>query len=183
VLADMCDQLAREETSDVVDLYAAGVEKKLDEWRTKTTRQKLISTNDSPYAQFRQRIYEVQNPGEAMPPMTEFISREEGDDDDDDDLAIGGATQNYNCTLTLLPMTKPLRSKLCKHVFSEDGIRSYFKDGRRKMCPGAGCSREQVLSDYVLDKDFARQVQAHMRREKRKADEREEDDDDGEIIE
>lgn len=40
--------------------------------------------------------------------------------------------------------------QLCKHVFSEDGIKSYFSDGRRKKCPGAGCSREQALSDYVV---------------------------------
>ncbi|KLO17306.1 hypothetical protein SCHPADRAFT_846776 [Schizopora paradoxa] len=183
MLLDIRNQVAREDTSDVLDLYNDGVQKKKEEWAGKTTRQKLISKNDSPYQLFRQRIYEVQHPGEAMPPMTEFISREEGDDSDDEDLAVGGVSQNFKCTLTLLPMEKPLRSRVCKHVFSEDGIRSYFADGKRKTCPGAGCSREQMLSDYVPDNEFVRQVKAYVRREKRMAEEREDDDDDTEVIE
>lgn len=63
-----------------------------------------------------------------MPPLTELFDKgtvtliglfifwlifitEDGDDsDEDDDLEIGGATQNFNCPLTLTPLVNPVTS-------------------------------------------------------------------------
>jgi len=40
-----------------------------------------------------------------------MLRSEDGDDEDeDDDLEIGGATQNFNCPLTLTPLVNPVTS-------------------------------------------------------------------------
>ena len=45
-----------------------------------------------------------------MPPITEFIEKEDGDDSDDDDLEVGGITQDYKCPLTLRTLENPVTS-------------------------------------------------------------------------
>ena len=40
-----------------------------------------------------------------------IIKTEDGDDsDEDDDFEIGGATQNFNCPLSLTPLVNPVTS-------------------------------------------------------------------------
>jgi E3 SUMO-protein ligase NSE2 len=106
-----------------------------------------------------------------------LIFLEVGDDsDDDDDVEVGGVTQDYKCPLTLTtlkdPMTAyvssclPLKSSIltkarspCGHSFSAEAIRAFFKDGRNKKCPGAGCSKVYSLASLKPDKELAKKIQ------------------------
>lgn len=77
-------------------MYKAGVAEHREEWNRKTSRQKLLAGDNSAYARFKERVFvceftslaykhtidllttfgdvqEVQNPGKAMLPMTEYI--------------------------------------------------------------------------------------------------------------
>jgi hypothetical protein len=45
----------------------------------------------------------MSHPNEAMPNVSTWLPREEGDEDDDEEFEMGGTTQNYRCQLTLQP--------------------------------------------------------------------------------
>ncbi|KAJ4482219.1 hypothetical protein J3R30DRAFT_3699638 [Lentinula aciculospora] len=97
------------EIDNIVEQYQDHVRKNKKTYAIKTTRQKYAKKDT--YKNFKQSIYEIEHPGEAMPPVTEFIPKEIGDDsDDDDDLEMGSVTQDYKCPLTLRPLENPVTS-------------------------------------------------------------------------
>ncbi|KAI0372159.1 hypothetical protein BV20DRAFT_991662 [Pilatotrama ljubarskyi] len=181
VLEGLHQKLARNEKIEgVTDKYEQGVREHLDQYRHKTARQKYAK-NDH-YQKFKQTVYEVQHPDTAMPPLTDLIPREEGDDsDDDDDLQIGGVTQDYKCPLSLTILVDPLTSKLCGHSYSAEAIKDYLghSRARRKECPATGCKKQISLADLEPNKELAKRAKEAARRERA----REEDSDDGEVIE
>ncbi|KIL67837.1 hypothetical protein M378DRAFT_122007 [Amanita muscaria Koide BX008] len=155
-----------EQISDAVDRYQGMVQGKAREYTQKTSRQKYAKNEQ--YARFKENIYEVLHPDQAMPPITELIPREDGDDsEDEDDLEVGGATQVYKCPLTLTALVDPLTSTACGHSFSADAIRAYFKGSRAKKCPASGCHQAFQLTDCKPDKELARKVKIWVRRKQR----------------
>ncbi|KAF8158331.1 hypothetical protein B0H34DRAFT_450510 [Crassisporium funariophilum] len=158
-------QIARgEEVNNVLECYTAGLQERLEEHAGKTMRQKYAK--NPKYVDFRSSIWEVDHPNDPMPPLTEFIPREDGDDSDsDDDLEMGGATQNFNCPLTLTPLVNPVTSRVCHHSFSADAIKEYCRPpGQPRKCPAAGCNKSFTLTDCQPDDALAKKVKAHQRR-------------------
>ncbi|KAI0670785.1 hypothetical protein C8Q78DRAFT_1031904 [Trametes maxima] len=179
-LDDLQQKVARgEEIEGVIDAYQQGVQKRLDEYKTKTARQKYAK-NDY-YQKFKQAIYEVQHPDVAMPPLADLIPQEEGDDsDDEDDIQMGGVTQDYRCPLTLQILVDPVTSKTCGHSYSAEAIRDYLAGSRLpKSCPATGCNKEITLSNLSANKDLAKRAKEAARRERA----REEDSEGEEVIE
>ncbi|KAI6147499.1 hypothetical protein BKA82DRAFT_139549 [Pisolithus tinctorius] len=170
-----------ERVEDVMDRYENGVKEKIDHYRSKTSRQKYGSS--VVYTQFREGIFEVQNPGAPIPPIKEFIPRERGDgsDDDDEDLEIGGVTQDYKCPITLTTLVNPMTSKVCGHSFSGDAIQEYLQRARADgiACPAAGCKKRLTMAVLRPDKDLEKKIKIAARQRQRLA----EDSDDGEVIE
>lgn len=71
-------------------------------------------------------------------------------------------------------------SSVCHHSFSAEAIKAMFMGGHgAKKCPAAGCTKAFSLSDCKPNKDLVKKVKAFERRQKR----REEEMDDGEVIE
>ncbi|PAV17253.1 hypothetical protein PNOK_0731700 [Pyrrhoderma noxium] len=169
-IVELSNEIARgEEINNVVERYKSGVEDRISTWNSKTARQKYAK--DEFYIKFRQDIYEVHHPDEGMPPLTELMSREEGDDDDEDeDIEIGGVTQSYTCPLTLTILTNPLTSSLCQHSFSAEAIREYLGQNPsvKKKCPAAGCNQKLNLNDFKPDKELEKRIKLHIRREQRR---------------
>ncbi|KAF8650118.1 hypothetical protein AX16_005355 [Volvariella volvacea WC 439] len=155
------------EIDDIVDAYTEYIETRKKDYKGKTMRQKYAKTEG--YIKFRQSIYEVLEPDTAMPPITDFIPKEDGDvSDDEDDLEIGGVTQNYNCPISLTPLADPLTSSVCGHSFSAEPLRQTFKTGSpMKKCPASGCNRSFKLADCKPNPELARKVRAWMRRTQR----------------
>ncbi|KAI9435379.1 hypothetical protein F5148DRAFT_1266636 [Russula earlei] len=167
---------------NVLDTYQTQTQEKLDEYKKRTSRQKYAKSEA--YAAFRQSIYEVQHPNEAMPPVVEFLPQEEGDnsdDDDDDDIQVGGVLQDLNCPITLTPLVDPQTSTVCQHSFSAAAIRQVLGPNRftKKKCPASGCNQMICLNDLKPNKDLARRVNAQQRRAQR----REEEHDAEEVVE
>ncbi|KAJ3788390.1 hypothetical protein GGU10DRAFT_115247 [Lentinula aff. detonsa] len=161
------------EIDNIIEQYQGNVRKSKKSYAIKTTRQKYAKNET--YKNFKQSIYEIEHPGVAMPPVTEFMPKEPGDvSDDDDDLEMGAVTQDYKCPLTLRPLENPVTSEICGHSFSQDAIRGLF-DGFRgaKKCPASGCTREFRLLDCKLNKELAKKLKLHTRRLKRKDQEQE----------
>ncbi len=77
---------------------------------------------------------EVQNPGQAAPPLTDFIPKgalssefatlvilkyvaEDGDEsDDEDDVQVGGITQDYRCPISLTIFVDPVTSYVPRSI-------------------------------------------------------------------
>ncbi|THH01561.1 hypothetical protein EW026_g1173 [Hermanssonia centrifuga] len=93
----------------ITSLYEETVQRRIAEYRKKTTRQKYVKNDE--YASFKQAIFEVQHPDTAMPPVSDFIPKEDGDDsDEDEDIQVGGVMQDYKCPLSLTILVDPLTS-------------------------------------------------------------------------
>ncbi|KAI6122486.1 hypothetical protein EDD16DRAFT_1691819 [Pisolithus croceorrhizus] len=160
----------------VMDRYENAVSEKMDQYRSKTSRQKYGTSEV--YTQFRECIFEVQNPGVPIPPIKEFIPR---GIDDDDDLEIGGVTQDYKCPITLTTLVNPMTSKVCGHSFSGAAIQEYLQKAREDgiACPAAGCKKRLTMAMLRPDKDLEKKIKIAARQRQRRA----EDSDDGEVIE
>ncbi|KAI0781981.1 hypothetical protein C8Q75DRAFT_812054 [Abortiporus biennis] len=181
VLSAFQQKLMRgEEVIDVATVYTEEYKEKLADYKKKTTRQKYGGSNE--YEKYREVIWEVKHPGDAMPPVTDFLPREDGDvSDDDEDVQVGGVVEDYKCPLTLKSLTDPLTSKICGHSFDATGIREWIGTKRSIPCPASGCNKELKLSDLAPNKELAKKAKEAARRERM----REEDDfeeDDGEVV-
>ncbi|KAI0335903.1 hypothetical protein GY45DRAFT_1267375 [Cubamyces sp. BRFM 1775] len=180
-LDGLFQQVSRNENIEgLLEVYENGVQEHLGAYQQKTARQKYAKSDH--YQKFKQAIYEVQHPDEAMPPLTDLIPREEGDDsDDDDDVQIGGITQDYKCPLSLTILVDPLTSKVCGHSYSAAAIREYLGNSRnrQKECPATGCKKQISLAVLELNNDLAKRAKAAARRERA----REEHSGDEEVIE
>ncbi|KIJ17689.1 hypothetical protein PAXINDRAFT_111190 [Paxillus involutus ATCC 200175] len=166
--------------ADVIDTYEGEVKRRMNEYHTKTTRQKYASVDG--YVQFKQGVFEVQNPDIAIPPINDLVPREEGDvSDDEDDLEIGGVTQDYKCPITLMILDNPMTSQVCGHSYSRAAIQDYLKragmDG--KSCPASGCNKRITMDQLQPDNDLEKRVKMAARRQQR----RDEDSDADEVIE
>ncbi|KAF9013463.1 hypothetical protein BDQ17DRAFT_1404952 [Cyathus striatus] len=157
-----------EDNSNTLQAYESGVEAELEAYMKKTSRQKYAK--QQAYIEFKSGIHEVIR-GTPMPPITEFIPKEDGDDsDDDDDLEVGGVTQTYTCPLTLRLLENPMTSMVCAHSFSGDAIKQSFRGAVRSIkCPATGCTKSFKLTDLIEDKDLEKKVKAHKRRQDRAA--------------
>ncbi|KAF7365305.1 SP-RING-type domain-containing protein [Mycena venus] len=146
-------------------------------------------------------IYEVENPGSAMPPITDFIPREEGDEsDDDDDIIMGGgnpgiqvpavddnpqgpydiASLLFSFLRSRLNLLLSLRS-ICNHSFSGEAVREFFKNKRGpQKCPASGCSKSFTLAQCQPNPDLARKIKAIQKRQARA--QQQEDSDAEEVI-
>ncbi|KAJ7644044.1 hypothetical protein FB45DRAFT_896753, partial [Roridomyces roridus] len=140
------------------------------EYDGKTTRQKYAK-NDQ-YVDFKEAIYSVDHDGSAMPPITDFIPREDGDEsDDDDDVVMGGVTQDLNCPLMRTLLKDPLTSTVCSHSFSGHALREFFGNKRGAIsCPATGCNKSFTLAQCKPNPNLARKVKDHERRQARTQD-------------
>ncbi|KAG6376960.1 hypothetical protein JVT61DRAFT_995 [Boletus reticuloceps] len=180
-LSNLHQALIRGEVvEDVLETYENEVKRRVGEHENKTTRQKYAS-NDV-YVEFKQGIYEVQNPGEMIPPINDLVQREDGDpSDDEDELEVGGVTQDYKCPITLVILEEPMTSTLCGHSYSRAAIQEFLRAGRTgQLCPASGCNKRITMDNLRVDKELEKRIKIAMRRQ-RQREESEEDDD--EVIE
>ncbi|KAG9315911.1 zinc-finger of the MIZ type in Nse subunit-domain-containing protein [Chiua virens] len=148
-LNNLHQTLMRGEVVDhVLESYETEVQRRLEEYETKTTRQKYASSNT--YVEFKQGIFEVQNPGETIPPIGDLVPREDGDpSDDEDELEIGGVTQDYKCPITLVVFENPMTSQVCGHSYSRAAIQEFLKRAgmHGKACPTSGCNKRITMEN------------------------------------
>jgi hypothetical protein len=75
----------------------------------------------------------------------------------DDDVEVAGDKESFprKCAITmcdlLTPPNIPVRSRKCKHIFSDAGIKALFAQvpkGQQMKCPTPGCSAMSSLSEF-----------------------------------
>ncbi|KAJ8080672.1 hypothetical protein PM082_017506 [Marasmius tenuissimus] len=168
LLSDLAQTVATQDVSDILDRYITGVKEQKKHYKEMTTRQKYAK--HAVYKTFKEGLYAVDHPGEAMPPISDFITQEPGDDEDDDeDIEVGGVTQDFKCPLTLRELEDPVTSSICKHSFSRDALRQLFGNDRgSKKCPASGCNKSFRLADCQPDKILAQRMRIYAKRQKEK---------------
>ncbi|RDB17908.1 E3 SUMO-protein ligase nse2 [Hypsizygus marmoreus] len=157
-----------EDVDDAIERYGDGVQTRMEEYTKKTTRQKYAKSEE--YTSFKHNIYEIQHPEKALPPITDFIPKEDGDaSDDEDDLEMGGVSQVYTCPITLVALEKPVTSSVCGHSFSSNAILQSFQGSPTVKCPTSGCTKRFSRSDLKPNKELEKKVKAWQRRAQRAA--------------
>ncbi|KAG7088494.1 hypothetical protein E1B28_012482 [Marasmius oreades] len=169
LLKDLAQVVATEDVVDIMERYDKGVKGLKRKYEEMTTRQKYAK--NAVYKEFKESLYSVDHPGEAMPPITDFIAQEPGDEEDDDDeLEIGGVTQDFKCPLTLRTLEDPITSATCGHSFSQDALRQLFSNQQSaKKCPAAGCNRSFRFQDCKPDRALAQRMRIFAKRQKEKS--------------
>ncbi|KAF6757471.1 hypothetical protein DFP72DRAFT_1065769 [Ephemerocybe angulata] len=181
VLNEMYQKIQQgDQIDDAMERYKNGVVERNEAYAAKTSRQKYSKVPE--YVDFKSAIWSALHPDTPMPPLTNFIEKEEGDDSDDDDLEIGGQTVDYKCPITLTLLKDPLTSAACGHSFSAAAIRASFDNPNKAMkCPAAGCRQLLTLSQCKPNPKLAQRVKAYERRIARQ-EEKDDDSDDEEVI-
>ncbi|NXO82136.1 NSE2 ligase, partial [Sitta europaea] len=79
----------------------------------------------------------------------------------DEDIAVTRSQMNFICPITQMTMKKPVRNKVCGHIYEEDAILEMIQTQKQKKkkvrCPKMGCSHVDVKgSDLVPDEILKR---------------------------
>lgn len=90
-----------------------------------------------------------------------------GGDDSDEDLVVARETISLKCPLSLVTMTEPYKSDVCKHVFERTAIMEYLRSGPQK-CPQTGCDKvlvkTQMSEDNIMRRRIIRAQKTQQRR-------------------
>ncbi|XP_010079040.1 PREDICTED: E3 SUMO-protein ligase NSE2 [Pterocles gutturalis] len=84
----------------------------------------------------------------------------------DEDIAVTQSQMNFICPITQMEMKRPVRNKVCGHIYEEDAILKIIqtrKQQKKKVrCPKIGCSHADVKgSDLVPDEALKRAIDSH----------------------
>ncbi|NWR90406.1 NSE2 ligase, partial [Furnarius figulus] len=81
----------------------------------------------------------------------------------DEDIAVTRSQMNFICPITQMEMRRPVRNKVCGHVYEEEAILEIIQSRKQKKkkvrCPKMGCSHVDVRgSDLVPDEALKRVI-------------------------
>ncbi|KAM7037711.1 E3 SUMO-protein ligase NSE2 [Passerculus sandwichensis] len=86
----------------------------------------------------------------------------------DEDLAVTRSQMNFICPITQVTMKRPVRNKVCGHIYEEDAILEMIQTRKQKKkkvrCPKMGCSHVDVKgSDLVPDEILKRLIDSQKK--------------------
>ncbi|NXP18303.1 NSE2 ligase, partial [Scytalopus superciliaris] len=81
----------------------------------------------------------------------------------DEDIAVTRSQMNFICPITQMEMKRPVRNKVCGHIYEEEAILEIIQSRKQKKkkvrCPKMGCSHVDVKgSDLVPDEALKRVI-------------------------
>jgi SUMO ligase MMS21 Smc5/6 complex component len=103
------------------------------------------------WREFRQRVWAVHHAGEPLPEEDELLEEAGG-------VMIGSDdTVQTTCPITRQFLERPMKNKLCGHVYSHDAVQDYMKKGGA-TCPVAGCSKRVSARSLEPDIELEREL-------------------------
>ncbi|NXF92993.1 NSE2 ligase, partial [Eubucco bourcierii] len=86
----------------------------------------------------------------------------------DEDIAVTQSQMNFICPITQMEMKRPVRNKVCGHVYEEEVIlkfiRSREQQKKKLRCPKIGCSHSDVKeSDLMPDEALKRAIDSQKK--------------------
>ncbi|KFV63055.1 E3 SUMO-protein ligase NSE2, partial [Dryobates pubescens] len=81
----------------------------------------------------------------------------------DEDIAVTQSQMNFICPITQMEMKRPVRNKVCGHIYEEDAILKIIQNKKQQKkkvrCPKIGCSHSDVKeSDLMPDEALKRAI-------------------------
>ncbi|KAH8930119.1 hypothetical protein BT69DRAFT_1315174 [Atractiella rhizophila] len=164
-LSSVRSRLSRDdEVTQPAETVREAVAAAASELASKTEVQKY--GKNKAYAQFRQEIHEVNNSGTAMKPAKSFLPKGDGESDSDSDIEVGGSTQTFKCPITMGWLEDAVKSTICGHQYSREGVYSYIREnGGAVECPVTGCDKKITMNSLRDDPNLSRRVKEHRRRD------------------
>ncbi|XP_053517108.1 E3 SUMO-protein ligase NSE2 isoform X1 [Artibeus jamaicensis] len=93
----------------------------------------------------------------------------EGTEAVDEDMIVTQSQTNFICPITQLEMKKPVKNKVCGHIYEEEAIvrmiESKHRRKKKACCPKIGCSHTDVrMSDLIQEEALRRAIESHKKR-------------------
>lgn len=142
--------------------YKRNYKRDLDEYENIPKFQKY--GQDQGYQQMKEDVWKLFHFDSVAPnPSKEFSDYQESDED----MIIAETRESYKCPLTKQFYVDPVTSKVCKHSFTSDAIRSVLGRSLSIKCPIPSCSHKLKLTDLYPNKELERLTQRAKAREQR----------------
>ncbi|KFQ32554.1 E3 SUMO-protein ligase NSE2, partial [Merops nubicus] len=143
-------QIKREKTENIPDLKNL-VKEKFTALESENNDSDL--QRNEKYLYFKDQLKE----------MRKQYNNNEDIEEIDEDIAVTQSQMNFICPITQMEMKRPVRNKVCGHIYEEDAILRIIenrKQQRKKVrCPKIGCSHADVKqADLLPDEAFKRAI-------------------------
>ncbi|NXE89604.1 NSE2 ligase, partial [Menura novaehollandiae] len=144
------NQVKREKTENIPDLENLAQEKFL-EMESKNIDSDL--QRNEKYMYFKDQLKEMKKQCNGNETIEQI----------DEDIAVTRSQMNFICPITQMTMKRPVRNKVCGHIYEEDAILEMIQTQKQKKkkvrCPKMGCSHVDVKgSDLVPDEALKRMI-------------------------
>ncbi|XP_025901433.1 E3 SUMO-protein ligase NSE2 isoform X1 [Nothoprocta perdicaria] len=111
----------------------------------------------------------------ALDLVESFIRLQSGDGNEsieqiDEDIAVTQSQVNFICPITQMEMKKPVRNKVCGHVYEEDAILKIIQtrnqQKKKVCCPKIGCSHTDVKKSHLVPDEALKRAIDSQRRQR-----------------
>ncbi|XP_068011653.1 E3 SUMO-protein ligase NSE2 isoform X2 [Melanerpes formicivorus] len=124
----------------------------------------LESTNsDSDLQRNEKYMYFKDQLKEMRKQFRHQLDNDEAIEQIDEDIAVTQSQMNFICPITQMEMKRPVRNKVCGHIYEEDAILKIIQNKKQQKkkvrCPKIGCSHSDVKeSDLMPDEALKRAI-------------------------
>ncbi|GAP86767.1 putative chromosomal organization and DNA repair protein [Rosellinia necatrix] len=141
-------------------------EKAAADYRTRSLAERYAVDND--YIGFKRLWWDAVHSidGKPLPDASKWftgndIAGEDDDEDEEEDLVIAEEHVSIFCPLSMVTMTEPYTSSVCKHTFNKPAIMQFLRSqpGQKAKCPQTGCNKESSITDFYDDQVMLRKIQ------------------------
>ncbi|NXF78980.1 NSE2 ligase, partial [Sclerurus mexicanus] len=149
-LEETVNQVKREKSENIPDLENL-VQEKLTAIESKNSDSDL--QRNEKYMYFMDQLKEMKKQYNGNETIEQI----------DEDIAVTRSQMNFICPITQMEMRRPVRNKVCGHVYEEEAILEIIQSRKQKKkkvrCPKMGCSHVDVKgSDLVPDEALKRVI-------------------------
>ncbi|NXG45852.1 NSE2 ligase, partial [Psilopogon haemacephalus] len=155
-IEETVSQIKREKPETVPDLNNLVKEKftALESMNTDSDLQR-----NEKYVYFKDQLKEMRKQCKSY-----FLkNNDEAIEQIDEDIAVTQSQMNFICPITQTEMKRPVRNKVCGHIYEEDAILKIIQSRKQRKkkvrCPKIGCSHSDVKeSDLMPDEALKRAI-------------------------
>ncbi|KAI1338769.1 zinc-finger of the MIZ type in Nse subunit-domain-containing protein [Xylariaceae sp. FL0016] len=158
--------------------------KAADDYATRTPYEKYALDND--YVGFKGMWHDAVHgkEGKPLPDASKWFTQNGAEEEDDDeDLVVAEEHLSMRCPLSLVDMTEPYTSRICKHTFNKPEIVDYLRrqPGGKAKCPQIGCNKELSIGDLFDDQIKLRRIKRAQANDEDEEEGNEDEDEEGDI--
>ncbi|XP_029447875.1 E3 SUMO-protein ligase NSE2 isoform X2 [Rhinatrema bivittatum] len=150
-------QIKRDQPEKIPDLKAL-VKEKFSALQDRNTGADL--RRNERYLQFKDQLKEMRK---QVGPLSD-TDGEQPAEELDEDVTVTQTQMNFICPITQMEMKRPMKNKVCSHVYEKEAIIKMIQNRHQKnkkaCCPKVGCSHSDMkITDLVPDAFLKRAIE------------------------